>query len=534
MNIVNQTISLSLGLAAAFSLGAAGKCRAEKISKLPQKPNILFCIADDQSFPHAGAYGCGWVKTPAFDRVAKHGVLFTNAYTPNAKCAPSRSSIITGRNSWQLEEAGNHVSYFPDKYKSFFEVLKERTDYVVGFTGKGVAPVTVSPGRELTGQAWDSDKMVPPATGMNKNDYATNFKNFLDHKPGGKPFCFWYGSTEPHRPYEEASGIKKGNKSPDQIPTVPKFWPDDATVRSDMLDYAFEIEYFDQHLQRMIELLEARGELENTIIVVTSDNGMPFPRSKGTEYELSNHMPLAMMWPAGIANPGRKITDYISFIDFAPTFLELAGVKDPVAAGMQPLQGKSLTSILRSRKDGRVEPGRNYVLLGQERHDVGRPGDVGYPVRSVLSEGMLYIRNFEPDRWPMCDPETGYLNTDGSPTKSHILEMNRTGENNYFWQLCFGKRGSEEMYDVRKDPDCLDNLITKPEFSLLAGKLKQQLSDQLTAQGDPRMFGNGKIFDAYPYAGPEKDFYNRYMRGEIKANNANWVNPTDFEKTIKK
>jgi N-sulfoglucosamine sulfohydrolase len=86
------------------------------------------------------------------------------------------------------------------------------------------------------------------------------------------------------------------------------------------------------------------------------------------------------------------------------------------------------------------------------------------------------------------------------------------------------------MYDVRKDPDCLNNLIHSPAFTDLAGKLKQQLFGQLKQQGDPRMFGNGKVFDQYPYAGPEKDFYNRFKTGKVNANTPKWVNPTDFEK----
>src|SRR5690606_3009331 len=116
------------------------------------------------------------------------------------------------------------------------------------------------------------------------------------------------------------------------------FWPDNDTVRADMLDYAYEIEYFDQHLQRMLDILEARGELENTLVVVTADNGMPFPRTKGQEYEYSNHLPLAVMWPAGISSPGREVNDFVSFIDFSPTFLELAEV-EAAGSGMQPITG---------------------------------------------------------------------------------------------------------------------------------------------------------------------------------------------------
>ena len=103
------------------------------------KPNILLAIADDWSWPHAGAYGCTWVKTPAFDRVAREGLLFARGYTPNAKCAPSRACLLTGRNSWQLEEAANHWCYFPEKFKSVFAALAEG-GYITGHTAKGWGP----------------------------------------------------------------------------------------------------------------------------------------------------------------------------------------------------------------------------------------------------------------------------------------------------------------------------------------------------------------------------------------------------------
>lgn len=132
--IKNHLIILCLGLMAIFT-----SCKNEQEVKEVQRPNILFAISDDQSFPHAGAYGCTWVKTPAFDRVAKEGLLFNQAFTPNAKCSPSRAYILTGRNSWQLEEATNHVPFFPEKFKTFPEALAEQ-GYFVGRTGKGWAP----------------------------------------------------------------------------------------------------------------------------------------------------------------------------------------------------------------------------------------------------------------------------------------------------------------------------------------------------------------------------------------------------------
>jgi arylsulfatase A-like enzyme len=495
------------------------------------RPNILFCIADDASWLHFGAYGCDWVKTPGFDRVAREGLLFSRAYTPNAKCAPSRACILTGRNSWQLEEAANHMNVFPAKFQSYAETLNEN-GYFTGKTGKGWAPGLAPDAdgnpRQLVGKAFAGKKTQPPGKFISGNDYAANFADFLDARPADAPFCFWYGSTEPHRAYEYGIGIRKGGKKIEDIDEVPGFWPDTEEVRTDMLDYAFEIEYFDLHLARMLDTLEDRNLLENTLVVVTADNGMPFPRIKGQKYEYSNHLPLVMMWPAGITKPGRTIDDYISFIDFAPTFLEIAGIRAD-DSGMAPIAGRSLTGIFQSEKNGQVNPDWNYVLIGKERHDVGRPNDEGYPVRGIVRDGWLYLKNFKPDRWPVGNPETGYLNCDGSPTKTRILELRRSGISLAFWNSNFGKRPAEELYHIAEDPDCISNLAEDGARNELKESLARQMEEELRKQEDPRILGKGDIFDNYPFAWDSwEGFYERMMAGEkIRTG---WVNEGDFEK----
>lgn len=510
----------------------AGCSGSSDKNEVADRPNILIAMGDDISFPHMGAYGTSWVRTPAFDRVAREGILFSNAYTPNAKSSPSRACFLTGRNSWQLEEAANHVPYFPVKFKSFMESLNDH-GYFTGHVQKGWAPGVAlddegNP-RNLTGKAYNSRKLTPPTTGISNNDYAGNFEEFLNARTDNSPFCFWYGSIEPHRGYEYGSGIKKGGKKTEEITDVYDFWPDNNIVRTDMLDYAYEIEYFDSHLEKMIRILEEKGELDNTIVIVTADNGMPFPRVKGQVYEFSNHMPLAIMWGKGIKNPGRVIYDYISFIDFAPTILELAGI-DQAVSGMQPVEGRSFTDILKTRKNGIVDKTRDHILLGKERHDVGRPDDQGYPVRGILKDGFLLLKNYKPGRYPAGNPETGYLNCDGGPTKSMILSIRRTGDNAVYWNLSFGLRGEDELYDLGKDPDCMFNLAADAGYNTVRLRLYEQLYDELLAQKDPRMLGNGDVFDKYPYAQKNTaDFYNRYMRGELPRRRAGWVDSTDFE-----
>ena len=493
-------------------------------------PNILFAIADDWG-AHAGAYGHKWMHTPNFDRVAKQGLLLTHAFTPNAKCAPSRACILTGRNSWQLEAAANHICYFPPKFKGWGEVLAEH-GWFVGHTtkgwGPGVATNAMGQARQMTGKAFNTRKAKPPASGILNTDYAANFTDFLDEAPQGKPWAFWYGSVEPHRGYEFGSGVAKGGWKTSDIDRVPAYWPDNETVRNDMLDYAFEVQHFDNHLGRMLAELEKRGLAENTLVIVTADHGWPFPRGKGSAYEASNHVPFAAKWPRGIQKPGRVVDDYVSFIDLAPTFMELAGI--PWSdTGMAESPGRSLTDIFYSTKSGRVNPARDHVLIGMERHDIGRPNDVGYPIRGIIRDEVLFLRNYEPSRWPACNPETGYLNVDASPTKTFILEAHRASPGDQPWALAFGKRPAEELYEFKTDPDCVKNLAVMPAHDKLRAKLLKEMEAELKKQGDPRMFGHGEVFDNYLHASPANvHFYERYMKGEkLKAG---WVNPTDFEK----
>lgn len=496
-----------------------------------ERPNILFCIMDDASWAHMGAYGCKWVETPSFNRLAEEGILFRNAYTPNAKCAPSRSSIITGRNSWQLEEAANHVVNFPAKFKTFPEALREH-GYFTGKTGKGWGPgdpgMVEGKKRELIGKAWSKHKAKPLAKGMSNEDYAANFEDFLKGA-GDREWFFWYGAREPHRRYEYGSGAKAGKKISD-IDQVPSFWPDNEIVRNDMLDYALEIEHADKHLGRMIQTLEKRGLLENTIILMTSDNGMPFPRCKAQEYEYSNHMPLAVMWPKGIKNPGRTVDDMVSFIDFAPTFLELAGIPFD-QSGMHSSPGRSLTDIFYSGKEGQVNPARDFVMIGKERHDYSRPHNWGYPIRGIVGKDHLYLYNYELDRWPAGNPELGYLDVDGSPTKTYILNMRRAGGDTKYWDLCFGKRKvHEELYNLAEDPDCLKNLAASEKAGQLKKAMKERMEKVLKKQKDPRMFGNGEVFDSYGYSEERGwNFYERFMAGEFTPKTTGWVNPTDYE-----
>lgn len=516
-----------------FYIGCCSICLWFSAEILPGSdtlpPNILFVIADDWG-AHAGAYGTTWVKTPAFDRIAKEGLLFRNAYTPMAKCAPSRAILLTGRHLWQLEEAGNHMSYFPAKFKTWPEVLTEH-GWHMGVTGKGwgpgIAQDTQSKPRQMTGRPFNKRQLTPPTTAISTNDYSANFIDFLNAAPAGSPWCFWFGAQEPHRGYEFQSGRKAGGKRFSDIDRVPAYWPDSEIVRDDMLDYAYEVEHIDRHLEKMLQELEKRSLLESTLIIVTSDHGVPFPRAKGYAYRDSNHIPLAIRWPAGVHKSGRTIDDFVDFTDLAPTILDIAAISEDTS-GMLPITGKSLRPILTSEFSGQILKERDHTLIGKERTDVGRPNDWGYPIRGIITNEFLYLKNYEPTRWPAGNPETGYLDTDGSPTKSAIIDLGRKVRTDKFWQLNFGIRAPEELYHIKSDPDCIQNLASIPKYVTQIELLRTQLENELRLQNDPRMLGNGKVFDEYrPTNGA--GFYERFQRGEKPS--AGWVNKSDFETT---
>ena len=222
------------------------------------------------------------------------------------------------------------------------------------------------------------------------------------------------------------------------------------------------------------------------------------------------------------------MTDIVSLIDLAPTFIELAGLKWE-QTGLAAATGRSLTDIIFSEKAGMVTPARDHVLIGKERHDVGRPQDWGYPIRGILKGDLIYIRNYETNRWPAGNPETGYLNCDGGTTKTLILDAHRKDAADLHWALSFGKRPTEELYDLKRDSDCVKNLAAEAAFAGRKRELEQQMISELKTQDDPRMFGRGEVFEQYPYANAsQRNFHERYMKGEKM--DAGWVNESDFEK----
>ncbi len=453
------------------------------------RPNIVFAIADDWGWPHAGAYGDG-VQTPTFDRLARDGVLIENAYISSPSCTPSRGAIITGQQFWRLGPAGNLWSVWPSTFPEYPKQLAAEGYFVGSYRkgwGPGVHPDTaVSP----AGRIYDS------------------VGSFFETRPKDMPFCLWFGASDPHRPYAPRTGVESGIKLED-VHLFDHF-PDAEEVRSDVADYYFEVQRFDRDVGKLVDLLSEMGELDNTLIVMTGDHGMPFPRAKGNLYDSGARVPMAIMWQGEI--PGnRTVTDFVSTTDVAPTFLDAAGVDIPAE-----MTGRSLLGILRSDKSGRVSTERDYVVFGRERHVVAQeaPSLGGYPARGIRTNEYLYIRNYEPDRWPAGTPD--YQNAqaamawladcDNGPTKWFLWQHRNDPKFKKYYELSFAKRPAEELYDLKKDPGQVVNVAADPQYLRMRKALAIQLAQALIAQADPRLEGRGSLFDSQPYLGGSPRF----------------------------
>ena len=475
MNKLNKIFFASL-LMAIFLVGCSEDVKKKKIKK---KPNVLILMTDNHSWNHLGSYGDKLVKTPNIDALAKNGVQFDNAYCASPSCSPARAAMLTGQDTWRLGEGANLWASFP-KEKVYTEMMSN-AGYHVGIEGKGWGP------GKAEANGWEHNP------GGERYD---SFEEFYNEIEKGKPWMYWYSSRDPHRPFRK-NGWKKSGIDLSKI-EVPSYLPDTDEVRKDIADYYNEIQMFDKEVASYLALIGEMGQLENTIVVICSDNGWQMPRGLANLYDAGSKIPLIISWP-GNYKGGRRVTDFVSLNDFAPTFLEIAGIDVP-----KEMTANSLLPLLLSEKEGRIEEERDFFVMGRERHAYVRQNGLGYPGRSIRTDDYLYIRNYESDRWPAGDPPL-YGDVDAHmlqypcPSKFYLLEHQNEAAVKPFFDLAFAKRPKEELFDVNNDPGQIHNLANDPNYA----KVKKQLSDQLTAYlvktGDPRETDAVYDWDASPY-----------------------------------
>ena len=457
-------------------------CQSEILSP----PNILMLMSDNQSWNHLGCYGDPVVKTPNIDQVASQGIRFTYAFCAAPSCTPARAALLSGQDIWRLEEGANLWGIFPAKFPVYTDLLEE-SGYFVGYQGKGWGPGSVE----------ESGRDRNPAG----NEYQT-FEEFLEANTTDKPWCFWYSSQDPHRPYDVGSGISSGMDL-NQV-AVPPYLPDNEIVRGDICDYYFEIERFDNNVGEILNKLDQTGQYENTLIVICSDNGWQMPRGLANVYDFGTRIPLIISWKDKIPE-GRVVDDFVSLIDLAPTFLELAGLEIP-----EYMTANSIVNLLFSHASGRIEEQRDFVITARERHALCRQNGLGYPCRAIRTYDYLYIRNYEPDRWPAGDPPLfgdidAHMLHYPSPTKINMLVNRNNPKVKQLFEHALLKRPAEELYDLKNDPWQMNNIADNPEYHTIKKDLSERLNQYLESTGDPRIVGGRIIWDSTAYFA-EDDF----------------------------
>jgi len=524
------------------SLGLAICLTSCLLAEQAKRPNILFLFADDLG-RYASAYADkdqpspnDVVKTPVFDRIANEGALFTNAFVSSPSCSPCRGSVYTGRHffrngsasqlhfPWQgdVPDPANAIQGAPNALMA--------SGYHFGWTYKWHIPDAWSGGKQnfygKRGQRFGEysehlSKAEDKVAARQKmiDEVRGNFQDFLDRRKDGQPFFYSFNPTNTHRKWARGSGKALWGLDPDALKgKLPPFVPDNEVTREDFADYLGEVMAFDMACGELIEMVTALGELDNTLVVITGDHGIPgFPRAKCNPTDFGAQVPLAMRWPRVIGS-GMVLSPPVSLIDLVPTFLAAAGGVE----SKDDLDGQNLLPYISKRSGPDPILSRGWALIGREVHcHSARAGQMPYPIRALRTADHLYVINFKPERWPAGDPlqiapdsapsfdhlanvtRAGYADIDASPSKAWMVEHRNDPGMAGIVELAWGKRPAEELYDLKKDPHQMVNVAASPEYAELKAKLRAQLMAELVANQDPRL--DNDAFDKPPYlAKPEK------------------------------
>lgn len=508
----------------------------------PPRPNILFCFADDWG-RYASAYAAvdgrpsvnDVLQTPNIDRVAARGVLFRSAFVGSPSCTPCRSALVSGRYFFNTGRGAILQGAQWDAAIPSWPLLLRDSGYHIGKAYKVWSPGTPADapflgqlhGYERAGRQFNDfsehvtrmvGEGVPLAEAKERllGQVRENFRTFLGARRQDQPFSFWFGPTNTHRKWVKGSGMKLWGIEPDRLRgKLPAFLPDVPEVREDVADYLGEVQAWDAGVGVLLAELERAGELNNTLLVISGDHGMPgMPGGKCNLYDFGTSVALVAAGP-GVPG-GRVVDDLVWLPDLAATFLDAAGVKVP--AGMH---ARSLMPVLRSTRPGRVDPERSRVVTGRERHvAAAREENLPYPQRALRTHDFLYVRNYRPERWPMGGPGRvtdaaaptqdelendtfcAFADMDAGPTKAWLVAHRADAQWKRHYDYAFAKRPAEELFDLRKDPDQFHNVVDDPGYLAQRRRLSSQLQELLTAAGDPRVTGDGALFDRSPFTDP--------------------------------
>ncbi|MCG8700210.1 MAG: sulfatase-like hydrolase/transferase, partial [Bacteroidales bacterium] len=319
-----------------------------------------------------------------------------------------------------------------------------------------------------------------------------NFHDFISKREKGQPFFYWFGPYHTHRQWVKGSGKAIWGIKPNDLEgKLPLDWPDVFEVREDVSDYLGEIQAFDYEVGIFYNELEKMGELDNTIIILTGDNGIPgLPRAKRNLYDKGVHAPLIIRWGEKVA-PNRQVLDFVNLMDLAPTII--AASRGKIPAGVD---GESIMNLLLANDSGQIDRKRNHVITMRERHVKH------YPMRAIRTDEFLYIRNFKTDRYPaeitnQIAPGP-WIFIDEGPTRKYLVDNITSSDVWPYLEMAFKKRPIEELYDLTNDPMQIFNVANEPDYEGVKTKLAKKLEKELRAKGDPRYLGEDWL-DKAPY-----------------------------------
>lgn len=438
----------------AIGIGAMLLCIGTHAQKKAQTslPNILLFIADDCTFSDIGCYGGTNVTTPNIDRFAKEGMQFNRCFQAVAMCSPTRSSLYTGIYPVKSGAYPNHT-FVKDGTLSIVQHLAP-AGYATALMGKThISPKTSFP-FEYLGDPGD------------ELDFPKMEKFLTETSQKKQPFCLYVCSHQPHAPFTQGDPSKI---NPKKI-QLPPYFVDTKETRDEFVKYLAEINYMDEEFGTCLEMLKKFGLSENTVVVFTSEQGNQFPFAKWTCYGNGLQSGFLVRWPGKIKTG--KTDAMIEYVDVAPTFLEIAGLKAPAT-----IEGKSFLPVLEGKKNKH----KDFVYGLQTTRGIIKGSD-HYGIRTIRSEKYRFILNLTPEQ-TFENIVTNSFASGGKFYKSWIEKANIDSFAKTIVER-FQHRPAEELYDVVNDPLELNNIVNYPQYSAIRKKLKNKLLRWMEQQGD--------------------------------------------------
>jgi arylsulfatase A-like enzyme len=409
-----------------------------------RRPNFVFILTDDISPDDLSVYGNSRIQTPNLSRMASKGLVFDNAYLTISSCSPSRCSMITGRYPHNTGAPELHIP-LPENQITFIQSLHDAGYHTV-----------------LSGKNHMGD---PKVLGFDlaSNSAPAGSEKWLNHlrdRPEDKPFFCWFASSDAHR------GFTLNDKAPhyaaDEIP-VPPMLADGPETRKDLTGYYHEVSRTDYYVGQVLDELQRQQILDTTYVVYCSDNGRPFPRCKTYLYDSGIKTPLLIIGPGVQAG---RTNALVSSIDFAATFLDLAGVEKPESVqgvSFQPVFANPSTTV---REVAFAE--RNWHVY--QNH-----------ARAVRTGDWLYVWNAWPERHNVAMESSSF----SFPAVKELWDMAAAGKLSAAQKrLTEIPQPAEMLFHVPTDPHQFVNLIDAPQHQPIVEQMRSLLNAWQTETGD--------------------------------------------------